>query len=513
MQIKSLTALCLLAFQAAAFAGPGTGAGTTNSSQMDALLARVNALQAEVDAMRANSANTSSTSKSAGTGPAQVTTTQSQDAATDGEGSMREQVSNMALKVDSLEDAASTGPLANLSVTGYLDPVYLFNRAQHSSGFQFVNHDPGVYDYYNSTIGDVYLDIKKSFGVGPLAPAAEFVIQPNRGFGSVFANERGGVGNNIFTQADITVPLNSLYTFEAGLMTGLAGYEVQPSNQMLMLTHNLLYDFSEPGNIVGIGLKGSNATYTHLWQVILGNEQVHTAASIVNAPNNTTKSNVTPTLMGRFDDVLSTALDIGVSGTIGRQTLFSQCPTAGGYGYQCNASSPFGMDRYIETDLTYTKDKYQLNAQLDYGQLQKGAWNGGTAKWYGISLLGYRKWTSAWFGHMGASLRADYLNDTANGGGGSDILYGTSAATPAGDGANGFGIAPSCLQASTSNGSACKGAAHYDITTDLLFYPTPQITVKLEYRHDQANHAVFLYSNGSYSRSNDIAATQFIYAF
>jgi len=512
MKIKSLTALCLLTFQAAAYAGPG--ADPANSSQMDALLARVNALQAEVDAMRANGANASNISKSANTGSAQVTAGPPQDAATDGEGSMREQVTNMALKVDSLEEAASTGPLANLSVTGYLDPVYLYNRAQHSGGFMFVNHDPGVYNYYNSTIGDVYLDIKKSFGVGPLAPTAEIVIQPNRGTGgSLLTNENGGFGNNIFTQADVTVPLNSVNTFEAGLMPALAGYEAQSSNQMLMLTHNLLYDFSAPGDIIGIGLKGSNAIYTHLWQVILGNEQVHTAASIVNAPNNTTKSNLAPTLMGRFDDVLSTALDIGISGTIGRQTLFSPCATAGGYGYQCNASSPFGMDRYIETDLTYTKDKYQLNAELDYGQLQKGAWNGGTAKWYGISLLGYRKWTSAWFGHMGASLRADYLNDTANGGGGSDILYGTSAATPAGDGGNGFGIDPACLQASTSNGSACKGAAHYDITTDLLFYPTPQITVKLEYRHDQANHAVFLYSNGSYSRSNDIAATQFIYAF
>ncbi|MBA5819723.1 DUF3138 family protein, partial [Escherichia coli] len=53
----------------------------------------------------------------------------------------------------------------------------------------------------------------------------------------------------------------------------------------------------------------------------------------------------------------------------------------------------------------------------------------------------------------------------------------------------------------------------YAITADLLFYPTQQITVKVEYRHDAANHPVFLKSNGTYSRSNDLAGMQFIYSF
>ncbi len=165
----------------------------------------------------------------------------------------------------------------------------------------FLNHDPGIYDYYNSTIGDLYLDIKKTFGVGPMAPSAEIVIQPNRGFGSVLSNEHGGVGNNILTQAQVSVPLSTTKNFETGLMTSLAGYEVQPSNQMLTLTHGLLYDFSEPGNMVGIGLKGADATFTHFWQVLLGNEQLRTAGAIVNAANNTTKTNWTPTLTARYD--------------------------------------------------------------------------------------------------------------------------------------------------------------------------------------------------------------------
>jgi len=510
MKLTRVAALCLLAFNSVAVLAATPASGGSDAAQLDALKAQVAALQSQVDVLRASIATVSAAAPApAAAAPAAPPVVLTNDDAAQ----MREQLNNMTLKVDSLEDAATTGPLAGLSITGYLDPVYLYNRAQHSSGFMFVNHDPGVYDYYNSTIGDLYLDIKKTFGVGPMAPAAEIVIEPNRGFGSVLSNEHGALGNNILTQADVTVPLNATTTFATGLMTSLAGYEGQPSNQMFTLTHGLLYDFSEPGNMIGIGLKGANATYNHLWQVLFGNEQMRTAGAIVNAANNTTKSNWTPTLSARFDDVLSTALDIGISGTIGRQTLFSMCPDSGGYGYQCDASSPFGMVRYLESDLTYTRDKLQLNAQLDYGELQKGAWNGGTARWYGFSVLGNRKWTTEWLGHMGATLRFDYLNDTANGGGASNILYGATGGNPAVNGTSGFGVDPACLQRSTSNGSECKGSAHYDITADLLFYPTAQIIVKFEYRHDQASHAVFLNSNGSYSRGNDIAAAQFIYSF
>jgi hypothetical protein len=370
-----------------------------------------------------------------------------------------------------------------------------------------------VYDYFESQIGDVYIDIKKTFGVGPLAPAAEIVIQPNRGVGSTLSSGHGSVGNNILTQADVTVPLDSLTTFTAGLLQSPIGYEPLPSNQMLTLTHNLLYDFSEPAGMVGIGLKGNNAIFTHFWQVYIANEQLRTSGAVVNGPNNTSQSNWVPSLTARFDDALSTALDIGVAGMIGRSTLFSPCANPGGYGYQCNASTPFGMMRYVETDLTYTRDKLQLNAQLDYGEQQKGAYDGGTARWYGISLQGHKKWTSTWLGHMGATLRFDYLDDTANGGGAPNILYGVSGGNPSVNATSGFGIDPACFSASTRNGTECKGATHYDITADLLFFPTQQITLKFEYRHDQANHPVFLMNDGTYSRANDILATQFIYSF
>ncbi|NTZ07917.1 DUF3138 family protein [Burkholderia metallica] len=520
MKIKHMTALCVLAFDtASAFAHTPQA---TDASRMKALQAQVNALQQQVNELRASmlaarsGAAAPSTAKigAISTAAAAVPAADPAPALTNNDlQQMREQITNASKKVDSLQEAATTGPLAGLSITGYVDPVYLFNRAQRTSGFQFLNHDPGAYDYYNSTIGDVYLDIKKTFGVGPMAPSAEIVIEPNRGIGNVFSNAHGGIGNNIITQAQVSVPFSTTHVFEVGMMPSLAGYEVQPSNQMLTLTHGLLYDFSEPGNMLGVGIKGSNSAMTRFWQVIVGNEILRTAGAIANAANNTTKANWTPTITARFDYVPSTAFYIGISGMLGRQSLFSPCVAAGGYGYQCNGSSPTGLYQYVETDMTYTHDKTQVSAQVDYGELQKGAWNGGTARWYGMSLLGHTKWTTSWIGLMGATLRFDYLNNTSNGGGGTNIPYGLAGGNPSVNGTSGFGIDPSCFRGSSTNGAECKGAQRYAITADLLFYPTQQITVKVEYRHDWANHPVFLKSNGTYSRSNDLAGMQFVYSF
>ncbi|WP_407670105.1 DUF3138 family protein, partial [Paraburkholderia oxyphila] len=39
--------------------------------------------------------------------------------------SMKQQIASQQLKVDSLSDAANTGPIAGLSVTGYIDPTYI----------------------------------------------------------------------------------------------------------------------------------------------------------------------------------------------------------------------------------------------------------------------------------------------------------------------------------------------------------------------------------------------------
>ncbi|TKC92430.1 DUF3138 family protein [Trinickia terrae] len=507
---------------------PGFAFADSTSAEIKALQAELRALQKEVKELKAEvaakpaGAGATATAAAAPAAPVDIsspdygkaTATLTNDDLT----SMKQQIANQQLKVDSLTDAANTGPIAGLSVTGYIDPTYIFNRAQSSSSFLFANHE-NSYNYFNSTFGDLYLDIKKTFGVGPMAPSAEITLMPNRGNGiTLLQNEKGSTGLNILNTAVVNVPLSGTSIFVAGLIPSFGGYEVQQSNQMQTLTHGLLYDFSDPGSYVGVGLNYTPSSSSQwAWKFFLGNEQYRTYGSVTQTGLNSfndpiTSSNKIPTFTARTDYTWSSALDIGGSFNIGRQTLAATLDSAGnatGYGPGGLSSSGYGTFLFGEADLTYTLADVIYNAEIDYGQQQHAAYNGGQAQWYGLSLLAHRKFNIPALGRMGATLRYDLLVDSKNGGGGGGIALNSQGRDPY----NGFGISTTCFQNSTDNGIECKGANRQDVTLDLLFYPTQQITVKVEYRHDWANNAVFLRNDGSYAKSNDLLATQFIYSF
>ncbi|CAB3785081.1 DUF3138 family protein [Pararobbsia alpina] len=506
---------------------PGLAMADSTSSEIKELKAQLAVLQKKVDALEHAQAAAPVTAPAAtaavtaqpGTpeydnAPANLTNAQVDQ--------MKEQVANQQLKVDTLNDAAQTGPLAGLSVTGYLDPTYIYNRAQSSSSFLFANHD-SAYQYYNSTFGDLYLDIKKTFGVGPMAPSAEITLMPNRGNGiTLLTNEHGDIGNNILNTAVINVPVTAEWTAVFGLIPSFGGYEVQQSNLMNTLTHNLLYDFSDPGSYIGAGANYTKGDWA--WKFFVGNEQYRTYGSITQTGVNQfgdpiTTSNKIPTLTGRVDYTANSRLDIGGSFNIGRQTLGATPATddAGNpipvfYGPGGLGTSSAGTFVFGEVDMTYTTADWLLNAELDYGQQEHAAFNGGQAQWYGLSLQAHKGFTVPTLGRMGWTARYDYLGDHKNGGGGGGIALDGLG----GDPYNGFGISRECLANSVANGgngSDCSGANRQDVAFDLLFYPTNQITVKMEYRHDWASQNVFLRADGSYSKSNDLLGTQLIYSF
>ncbi|MFM0433518.1 DUF3138 family protein [Paraburkholderia aspalathi] len=513
---------------------PGLAMADATSDQIKALQAQLNALQKEVKQLRSEVASKPKAAAAATAAPAPAEVAAPVDISSPDYGkaqatltndqvdSMKQQIANQQLKVDSLVDAANTGPIAGLSVTGYIDPTFMYNRAQSSSSFLFANHESS-YNYFNSTFGDLYLDIKKTFGVGPMAPSAEITLMPNRGNGiTLLQNEHGNIGNNILNTAVVNVPLTATTTLVAGLIPSFGGYEVQQSNQMLTLTHNLLYDFSDPGSYIGIGANYTTGNWA--WKFFLGNEQYRTYGATTQIGTNAlgdpiTTSNKIPTFTARVDYTWSSALDVGGSFNVGRQTLPASAATdANGnpipitYGVGGNSPSAGGSFFFGEADLTYTLADVQYNAELDYGQQQNAAFNGGQAQWYGLSLLAHRKFSLPVVGRMGVTARYDLLVDSKNGGGGGGIALNSNGM----DTADGFGIGADCLANSKANGGVgfeCKGATHQDVALDLLFFPTQQITVKVEYRHDWANKQVFLKNDGSYGKSNDLLATQFIYSF
>ncbi|NYH13574.1 hypothetical protein GGD41_000802 [Paraburkholderia bryophila] len=501
---------------------PGLATADTRMSalqtQLDALQKQVSALKQELNAQEKIkeqqtvpvSAPVDPSSPDYGSAPATLTHDQLDE--------MKQQISGQQLKTDSLVDAASTGPIAGLSITGYLDPSYFYNRAAGTSSFLFANHE-NAYNYFNSTIGDAYIDIKKTFGVGPMAPVAEISLMPNRGAGIFMMNEHADSGYNILNTAFITVPLNDRFTVVAGLMSGLAGYEYQPSPQMLTLTHNLMYDFSDPAATIGVGLN-YQASDTWLLKFLLGNEQLRSNGSVTQTGVNAlgdpvTTSNRVPALGIRVDHYHGSAMDIGGSMMIARQTLpggFNPATGTNSYGWGGASPSAYGMYFQAEGDITYQVADVQYNAELDYGQQQNAAFNGGQAQWYGISLLAHRKFNMPVVGHMGVTARYDALVDTKNGGGGGGIALNGNGMDPY----NGFGIGASCLANSKADGGLgfeCKGSVHQDVALDVLFFPTQKITVKVEYRHDWATQDVFLKADGSYSKSNDLLGAQFIYSF
>jgi hypothetical protein len=458
-----------------------------SASDIAALKAQLAAMQAKLDALQ------------------QSVQAQQEALSPDEATEMKQSVAKQGLKVDQLQTTVNEGPLAGLSVTGYLDPSYIYNKNGHSASFLFANRNSN-YHYDTSTIGDVYLDIKKTFGQGPTAPYAEITIMPSRGNGqTLLSDESGNVGNGIINSAVINFPLDDQFALIAGLMPGFGGYEVQQSNQMLTLTHNLLYDFSDPGNYVGAGFTWAHGNWAT--KLLLANEQNRTYGSTNSNASNGTKTNDVPTLTGRVDYTWSSAIDLGGSFNIGRQTLITpsaaNCAT-GSYGYQCGSSNPYSTAVFGEVDATYNLNDVILNAELDYGQQQRAAYNGGTAQWYGVSLLAHKKWNTDLLGRMGMTVRYDYLNNSANGGGGGGIVLNSSGV----DGANGWGVAPSC-----TDGLQCKGANRQAVTADLLFYPTDHLTLKFEARYDWASQSVFLKNDGGYTRNNYILGSQMVYSF
>ena len=320
--------ICLLV----AGALPGLAMADATSDQIKALQQQLNALQKEVKQLKSELATKPAAKTTAGAAmaapavaaaaaPAQEVDISSPDygkaqahLSNDEVDAMKQQIANQQLKVDSLFDAANTGPLAGLSITGYLDPTYIYNRAPGTSSFLFANHT-GAYNYFNSTFGDLYLDIKKTFGVGPMAPSAEITLMPNRGNGiTLLQNEHGEIGDNILNTAVISVPLTATTTLQAGLMSSYGGYEVQQSNQMVTLTHNLLYDFSDPGSYVGVAMNYSPDGSNWAWKFMVGNEQYRTNGAQTQIGTNAlgdpiTTSNKIPTFTARGDYTWSSALD------------------------------------------------------------------------------------------------------------------------------------------------------------------------------------------------------------
>lgn len=458
-------------------------ADSADKKEIAALKAQLKALQEQVQAL----ATATAKAKEAAPAPVIVSAPAAPVVASD-EPSMDTRVSKMELQMEQLTTTASDGPLAGLSVSGYVDLGYFANHNAKSNSFSFGRAQDTVYSADNSSTGDIYLDIKKTFGSGNTAPSAELVLAPNRGYG---AGTTGG--KNIIHTAQVTIPTSPTSSYFFGQIGSWAGYDYYQSNLTNTVTHNLLYDFADPAYFTGAGY-----TYTDgaaAWKFMLGNANAKTFNDSVR----------TPTFEYRLDYTWDSKTNIGWSGYFGKTSVNNRQ----------DAPADFNSSiAYTEVDLGYTLFETTINAQLDYGRQQKAAWNGGDATWWGASLLGNYKFSDI----VSGTLRADYLDNSKNGGG-MPAIYGLAAsATPGTDTVNGFGIDPACYASAqaadaTDFGYSCKGAKRTSLTAALLYYPIKQVVLKAEFRYDHANMPVFQKKDATATNNNSLIGLQAVYGF
>ncbi len=388
------------------------------------------------------------------------------------------ELSRLAIKVDSLEEAQETSFAKGMTINGSIDPTFIYNRAQNRAGFQFLNQvQVGPYAYDNSFFGTATLDIQKELEGGT---KFRLTIMPERGVGSQinFAS--------IVHEASVSIPIAGDETrLFAGQIPDWSGYELLPSKDNKLVTHNLLFDLIAPLAYTGVGLELTRGDW--VLKGIVGNFN-----STKREPNE--KS---PVFAYRGDYSINEYSGIGFSGVHGKAANLVQ------------GTGDTGLHLF-EVDGYYTRGDWTAQGQISYGQQSKAAIatkdDGSlqTARWVGVSGLGAYKITP----RLEGVVRADYIYNRKNGGG----LLGFG-----GDSLNGIGPGfdgTTDLEGNLVPVGSRRGANRYALSVGGNFQFNEYTVFKMEYRFDGATKRVFEYvDNGSFKKTNHLFGAQMVVSF
>jgi len=407
------------------------------------------------------------------------------------------ELNRATMKAEATEDAMESQGLKMLKISGFIDPTYLYNQRLDQAGFQFLNAIPdGGFSYDNSFFGMAWIDFQKEMEGGT---KWRLTLSPNRGVGA------GIDSPSIVHEATVSIPLGDLQTrIIAGQMPDWSGYEYLPPTQNKLITHNMLFDFTLPFTYTGAGMEYVRGKWWSRWML---------------ANVNASKRNpgeTAPAFVYRVDYSKGEFNGFGFAGVHGKAANFR------GFGADGNAGvNPISTLAYdtsdtrldlFEIDGYFIRGDWTLQGQLSYGQQKAAAITADLstgdlrdARWYGASaLVGYK--LTPQFELVG---RADYLNNSKNGGG----LLGFTAS----DDRNGIGPDASlfCDPAATSNADGCNtGANRTALSLGLNFRYNVNTTFKAEARFDQANLPVFYdIKTGEYRKSNNLFGTSVVVSF
>lgn len=398
------------------------------------------------------------------------------------------ELSRLAIKAEALEDSRDAAGLKQLRISGYMDPTWLSNRNQKRAGFQFLNAvSSDGYNYDNSYFGGAQVDFQKETDSGA---KWRLTLMPNRGTDAVMAN------GSIVHEASVSIPLSNLQTrLIAGHIPDWSGYEYLPATQNKLITHNLLFDFTLPTTYTGAGLELTRGKW--ILKGVLAN---------MNASKNA-QGERAPVMAYRVDYSRGEFQGFGFAGVHGKAANFSQAmldSTSGEVIAQPNSR----LDLF-EFDAYFIRGDWTVQGQVSVGRQRLASItpsSGSTitedpasgslrdAQWWGLSALAAYKLSP----RLEAIARADYLNNTKNGGG----LLGYVVP----DDRNGIGPDPS--------GDPHAGTKRMALSFGLSYLLDLSTTLKAEYRIDRASLPVFLdVTSGQYRKSNAVFGASVIVAF
>jgi hypothetical protein len=398
------------------------------------------------------------------------------------------EMNRITVKTEALEDSRDAAGLKLLTISGYADPTYIWNRNQRRAGFQFLNSvaDDG-YNYDNSYFGTIALDFQKETDSGT---KWRLTLVPNRGTDGV-----AGIGN-IVHEATVSVPLSDLQTrFIAGHMPDWSGYEYLQPTLNKLITHNLLFDFTLPTAYTGAGL-----------DVTRGKWWMRGMVGQMNASKNN---------QGERSPMLAYRVDYS-------RGEFQGFGFAGVHGKAANFADPDGAKSRLdlfEFDAYFIRGDVTVQGQLSFGQ-HKGAaiapdpvtGDLRDARWTGLSVLGAYKLTP----RFEVIARMDHIRNTKNGGG---LLGYTGYWDPAngvlGDDRNGIGVNATLDCATDPTITACnRGANRSALSLGFSWLYDENTTFKAEYRLDRANVPVFFDAgSGGFKKANSMLGAAVVVAW
>ena len=397
------------------------------------------------------------------------------------------QVANHAdVQVSGIKAQTESSGFQGLKVTGMIAPAYVYNQDQQASSFVFLNRSNGdpaassLYNYDNSYFGGAYIQFQKQTagGVG-----WNLTLAPDRGAG-VNMN-----GNSIVHEASVSIPLNNSTKIIAGQIPDWEGYEYTWDNQTKTITHNLLFDFAEMTAYTGVGVDQTVGNWE--WKAMLAN---------INSPRYYYGGNGgrAPAAVFRADYSIPgyDSAGVGFWGLVGKVPNANTAYTTG-----TSSAEMFEADGYLNLG------NWGYYGQVSAGQQTGAAYNGDTARWYGLSGLATYNFTPRFLGYA----RFDYLNNSKNGGG---LVGGYLNGYQ--DGNNGFGPGEVYDPASGTWGvvDPNTGANRYALSLGWNYLLTESTTLKMEYRYDRANLATFYnVSDGTYKKDNNLLAASVVVSF